>query len=125
MTNDPRFATPPWEDPPTGRPAPATLRQYFRRREALSQHALAKYLGCSQGYVSMVVRGKRAFRGKGAVKVAKLTGVPIEKLIVCARKPRRTTSRDFARTRRRGLKRSAGAVATDERKKGPQHGEAL
>jgi transcriptional regulator with XRE-family HTH domain len=70
----------------TGQRAPATLRQYFRRRDSLSQHAIAKRLGCSQGYVSMVVRGERAFRGKGAVKVAELTGVPLEKLIVVARK---------------------------------------
>jgi transcriptional regulator with XRE-family HTH domain len=84
---DPRFATPPWEPPtPPGRPAPKTLRQYFRRRDALSQHAIAKRLGCSPSYVSMVVRGERTFRGKVALKLAALTGVPVEKLIVVARK---------------------------------------
>jgi transcriptional regulator with XRE-family HTH domain len=85
--NDPRFATPFYEL--VRQPPPATLRQYFRRRGALSQHALAKRLGCSQGYISMVVRGQRAFRGKAALKVAALTGVPIEKLIVVARKKKK------------------------------------
>jgi len=85
---DPRCATPPWDTPPTGPPSPATLRQYFRRRTSLSQHAVAKHLGCSQGYISMVVRGQRALRGKQAIRLAALTGVPIERLLVLARKPK-------------------------------------
>lgn len=84
--SDPRKATPFYEV--VRRPAPATLRQYFRRRDSLSQHAIAKRLGCSQGFVSMVVRGERALRGKQALQLAKLTGVSVERLIVRARKPK-------------------------------------
>lgn len=65
---------------------PATLRQALRRM-GLSARAFAKSVGLSPSFISMVLRGERVLRGKRALKVAKLTGVPVEKLITPARKP--------------------------------------
>lgn len=76
--------------------APRSLREYFRRGIE-SQRALADRAGVHQSMISMMVRGERAARGALALKLSQLTGVPVERLVVKAKKPRRNRKRNAMR----------------------------
>jgi plasmid maintenance system antidote protein VapI len=72
--------------PSPDRRPPRSLREYFRRENALSQRQIARRLGCNQSHVSMIASGQRAASGTVGQKLAALTGVPLENLVI---KPRR------------------------------------
>jgi len=63
-------------------PAPRTLREYLARPGAPTQRRLAAQAGTQQSMISMLSRGKRAARGKLALRLAAITGVPLASLLV-------------------------------------------
>jgi transcriptional regulator with XRE-family HTH domain len=58
-----------------------TLAAWLAGPPRQSQRKLAHAAGCNQSMISMLAHGKRAARGKLALRLHRLTGVPVESLI--------------------------------------------
>ena len=71
------------------RPQPQTLPEYLDGPPRISQRKLARRLHVTQPTISMIVRGRRRPRASLALRLHKLTGVPLEALLA----PRRVRKR--------------------------------
>lgn len=56
---------------------PEQLRDWMRRR-GFTQADAARYLGWDQGNISVVLAGKRTLGLETALRVERLTGIPVE-----------------------------------------------
>jgi transcriptional regulator with XRE-family HTH domain len=65
-------------------PQPRTLKAYLRR-SGETQRSLARRAGCDQSMISMLKTGKRIASGPLALKLHRLTGVPLEALLTLQR----------------------------------------
>lgn len=70
--------TPQVVEAPTYRPIPA-LRKWLEKR-GIRQHQLAAMLGVKEAQVSRWLSGRRSLPAATALKIAELTGLPIERL---------------------------------------------
>ena len=57
-----------------------SLKEYMKKKN-LSRKELAKKLGITEQYLSFIFSGKRTFGKKTALRISKITGIPLEKLI--------------------------------------------
>ena len=62
------------------RPA-MTLKEYMRREGISNQYQLADRLGVSASMLSLYLTGKHPFGSKTALRISKLTGIPVRNLI--------------------------------------------
>lgn len=58
-----------------------TLADYFKQQNHTSQIALARRLGISKSYMSMLVSGDRQPALDLAIEIEKATGVPVASLV--------------------------------------------
>lgn len=63
------------------RPRPRTLVEWLAGPPRRSQRWLANEVGCNQSMISMLAQHKRAARGDLALKIQKVTGLPLKVLI--------------------------------------------
>jgi len=68
---------------------PRTLREYLRGPPRISQRAFAERVGVNQSMISMLTRGRRRPRAALALKLHRITGVPLEALLAPRRRPTR------------------------------------
>lgn len=68
------------------RPAPSTLQRYLKGPPRVTQRTLARKVGVHQSLISMLKRKERAAGGALALRLHRVTGVPLEELL---RGPRR------------------------------------
>jgi transcriptional regulator with XRE-family HTH domain len=61
--------------------APRTLAEFFQRKGAPTQDALAKQLDVTPAYVSLIAAGKRQPSLRLALRIEELTGVPAAALV--------------------------------------------
>ena len=55
------------------------LKRWMKQRE-LSQADLARQFGISTAYLSFFLNGHRTFGAKTALRISRLTGIPMEEL---------------------------------------------
>lgn len=60
---------------------PSTLAEFFKRKGAPTQDAIAKRLGITPAYVSFIAAGKRQPSLRLALEIESVTGVPAESLV--------------------------------------------
>ncbi len=68
-----------------------------RRKAGFTQKRLAQVLGCSQPYLSLMERGKRAVPRAMERKLVRLLGLPATCLPLKSKSPRRSSVHDWAR----------------------------
>lgn len=57
-----------------------SLQEYMKKND-LSRKQLAEKLGITEQYLSFIFSGKRTFGAQAALRISKITGIPIENLI--------------------------------------------
>jgi len=62
-------------------PSAAVLEEYMKEH-GFSRKQLAEKLQISESYLSHFLNGRRHFGGKTALRISRLTGIPVENLIV-------------------------------------------
>jgi transcriptional regulator with XRE-family HTH domain len=63
------------------RKQPRTLAEFFEQKNAPTQDAIARQLGITGAYVSLIAAGKRQPALKLALRIEALTGVPVASLV--------------------------------------------
>ncbi len=56
---------------------PEQLKDWMRRR-GFTQADAARYMGCDESFVSMLMSGRRGAGLTNAIKIERLTGIPVE-----------------------------------------------
>jgi transcriptional regulator with XRE-family HTH domain len=63
---------------------PRTLAEFFARKGAPTQDAIARELGITAAYVSLIASGKRQPALRLALRIESVTGVPAASLVMKA-----------------------------------------
>ena len=61
-------------------PSAVILEKYMKQHD-LSRRQLAKKLKISESYLSHFLNGRRRFGGKTALRISKITGIPVETIL--------------------------------------------
>jgi len=74
-------------------PGPRSLRAWLKGPPRIPQHVLARKVGVNQSLISMLVTGDRLPGGQLALRLARVTGIPIEALLHPPRRRKRPPGR--------------------------------
>jgi len=59
----------------------AVILEKYMKQHDLSRRQLAKKLKISESYLSHFLNGRRNFGGKTALRISKITGIPVESIL--------------------------------------------